>query len=163
MGLSSLAYSGRPIEPFTGFRGRSKRGAELVGESLRTMSRLQACGRGVLWLWDHTVGWVVRVLLVIVIRTYQVTISPLLPPSCRFHPSCSAYGLQAVQVHGSAKGLGLAVWRLLRCNPWNKGGLDPVPDAGRWLPDIHPDGSPRRRDASFDDAMQRVLPDRRTT
>ena len=100
-------------------------------------------GRALLWAWDHSVGWVLRWLLLALIRGYQIAISPLLPPSCRFHPSCSSYGYEAITVHGSAKGLVLTIWRLLRCNPWNKGGLDPVPTSDRWLPDIHPDGTAR--------------------
>ena len=100
-------------------------------------------GRALLWAWDHSVGWVLRWVLLGLIRGYQIAISPLLPPSCRFHPSCSSYGYESIVVHGSAKGLVLTVWRLLRCNPWNKGGLDPVPVSGRWLPDIHPDGTAR--------------------
>lgn len=107
-------------------------------------SGFSGLGRGLLWVWDHSLGWLLRWLLLGLIRAYQLTISPILPPSCRFHPSCSAYGYRSISVHGSAKGLVLAVWRLLRCNPWNKGGLDPVPERGRWLPDIHPDGSVRR-------------------
>jgi putative membrane protein insertion efficiency factor len=61
------------------------------------------------------------------IRGYQKFISPMLPPSCRFHPTCSEYGYEAIQKHGLVKGGGLAIWRVLRCNPWGKGGLDPVP------------------------------------
>ncbi|MUH45987.1 MAG: membrane protein insertion efficiency factor YidD [Actinobacteria bacterium] len=82
-------------------------------------------------------------LLIILIRVYQVTISKLLMPSCRFYPSCSQYALVAVTEHGAVKGAGLAGWRLLRCNPWNSGGLDPVPSRGHWRPDILSDGSPR--------------------
>ena len=100
-------------------------------------------GRALLWAWDHSVGWVLMWVLLALIRGYQIAISPLLPPSCRFHPSCSSYGYESIAVHGSAKGLVLTAWRLLRCNPWNKGGLDPVPMSGRWLPDIHPDGTAR--------------------
>jgi uncharacterized protein len=108
------------------------------------MDPLRAVGRGSLWVWDHSLGYVVRLVFLGLIRAYQLAISPLLPPSCRFHPSCSSYGYTSIVVHGSAKGLVLALWRLLRCNPWNKGGLDPVPEQGRWLPDIHPDGTTRR-------------------
>lgn len=61
------------------------------------------------------------------IRGYQKVISPMLPPSCRFHPTCSEYGYEAIQKHGLIKGGRLAVWRVLRCNPWGKGGFDPVP------------------------------------
>ena len=58
---------------------------------------------------------------------YRRWISPALPARCRFYPSCSAYALEAVQTHGAIKGLGLAIWRLLRCHPFNAGGYDPVP------------------------------------
>lgn len=62
-----------------------------------------------------------------VIRLYQVTISPLLGPVCRFYPSCSHYAYGAIATHGALKGTYLAVRRLLRCHPWSRGGLDPVP------------------------------------
>ena len=61
------------------------------------------------------------------IKLYQWTISPLLGPVCRFYPSCSHYGYEAIAVHGALKGTYLTVRRLLRCHPWNPGGLDPVP------------------------------------
>jgi putative membrane protein insertion efficiency factor len=110
-----------------------------------------ALGRGVLWVWDHSLGWVLAQLLLALIWVYQRAISPLLPPSCRFHPSCSAYAWGSIRVHGSGKGLILAGWRLLRCNPWNGGGVDPVPAVGRWLPDVYPDGRPRLgRDSGTD-------------
>jgi len=62
---------------------------------------------------------------------YQRVISPLLPGSCRFHPSCSRYAREAVERHGALKGLGLAARRLLRCQPLSRGGLDPVPAVRR--------------------------------
>jgi uncharacterized protein len=58
---------------------------------------------------------------------YRRWISPALPARCRFYPSCSAYALEAVRTHGAIKGLGLAIWRLLRCHPFHPGGFDPVP------------------------------------
>ena len=61
------------------------------------------------------------------IRSYQRFLSPLLPRSCRFFPTCSAYALQAVDRHGAAKGLMLGVSRILRCHPFHDGGYDPVP------------------------------------
>jgi putative membrane protein insertion efficiency factor len=66
-------------------------------------------------------------LLVLPIRFYQYAISPLLGPSCRFTPTCSEYARQAILKHGPIKGLGLAIWRILRCNPWGGSGYDPVP------------------------------------
>lgn len=60
------------------------------------------------------------------IKFYKWFISPLLPPSCRFYPSCSAYAEQALKRHG-VLGVGLAVWRVLRCHPWSAGGYDPPP------------------------------------
>lgn len=68
-----------------------------------------------------------RVLLYI-IRGYQAYISPLRPGCCRYQPTCSSYALTAVERFGSAKGLLLAIWRVLRCNPFSKGGYDPVPE-----------------------------------
>ncbi|WP_428501346.1 membrane protein insertion efficiency factor YidD [Pseudonocardia sp.] len=62
-----------------------------------------------------------------VLRFYKRWISPAFPPVCRFYPSCSAYGIEALQVHGVLRGSYLTVRRLLRCGPWHPGGLDPVP------------------------------------
>lgn len=66
------------------------------------------------------------------IRIYQRSISPLLGPRCRYYPSCSQYGYEAMSVHGAAKGTILTAWRVLRCNPWSGGGVDEVPARGRW-------------------------------
>ena len=60
------------------------------------------------------------------IRLYQRVISPALPRRCKYHPSCSAYALQAIRTYGILRGVVLAGWRLLRCNPWSHGGFDPV-------------------------------------
>jgi len=67
-------------------------------------------------------------VVVIPIRGYQWLVSPVLGDRCKYYPSCSAYALQAVQRFGILRGLVLAVWRLLRCNPWSDGGFDPVED-----------------------------------
>lgn len=67
------------------------------------------------------------------IRGYQLTISPLLGPRCKYYPSCSHYGYQAVERHGLVKGSVLAGWRILRCNPWSYGGVDDVPAVGESL------------------------------
>lgn len=67
-------------------------------------------------------------LMVKFIRFYQIAISPLKPyPTCRFTPTCSQYAIEAIKKHGPIKGGGLAVFRILRCNPFCKGGYDPVP------------------------------------
>ena len=71
--------------------------------------------------------------LVLLVDVYRRVISPLLPPMCRFEPTCSAYARDALLAHGALKGTVLAAWRVLRCNPLNKGGLyDPVPPSGKW-------------------------------
>lgn len=75
----------------------------------------------------HTLSHALAWLLVLPIRFYQVAISPLLGPSCRFTPTCSEYARQALLKHGPVKGLWLAVRRLLRCHPWGGSGYDPVP------------------------------------
>ncbi len=75
-------------------------------------------------------GWLLvplTLLLIALIRLYQLLISPGLPPSCRFTPSCSQYTLDAVRRHGALKGAWLGVRRLGRCHPWHPGGYDPVP------------------------------------
>lgn len=66
-------------------------------------------------------------LLILPVRFYQYAISPLLPMSCRHIPTCSAYTIEALKLHGIIKGSMLSVWRILRCNPWGTSGYDPVP------------------------------------
>ena len=66
-------------------------------------------------------------LLLVPVLFYQHFITPYTPPSCRFTPTCSEYARQALLIHGPVKGLLLAVWRILRCNPWGGYGYDPVP------------------------------------
>ena len=95
--------------------------------------------RRALWI----VGWPLRSVLVGLVWVYRHTVSPILPPTCRYHPSCSAYGFEALTTHGAAKGTLLTGWRVLRCNPFSAGGLDPVPERGQWRPGINPDGTPR--------------------
>lgn len=71
-----------------------------------------------------------KTILRFLLRFYQLAISPMMTPSCRFYPSCSNYALEALQVHGAAKGSLLALKRVCRCHPWNDGGVDLVPPAG---------------------------------
>lgn len=68
----------------------------------------------------------IRAVLLAPIHAYRRFVSPLLPPRCKYEPSCSHYAAQAVQEYGILRGLILAGWRLLRCNPWSHGGFDPV-------------------------------------
>jgi putative membrane protein insertion efficiency factor len=68
----------------------------------------------------------VRAVVVAPIRLYQRFISPALPRRCKYHPTCSAYAAEAIRTYGVLRGLVLAAWRLLRCNPWSHGGFDPV-------------------------------------
>ncbi|PMB85024.1 membrane protein insertion efficiency factor YidD [Dolosicoccus paucivorans] len=67
-------------------------------------------------------------LLIGVVRLYQILISPLLGPSCRYRPTCSSYMIDAINRHGALKGLVMGIARILRCHPFAKGGFDPVPD-----------------------------------
>ncbi len=80
-------------------------------------------------------------LLVLPIRGYQLLISPMTGPTCKFHPTCSAYAVTALRRHGPVKGFILGTWRVARCHPWQPGGLDPVPRRGAWQPDIARDGT----------------------
>ncbi|GEM_PF-285787 len=68
----------------------------------------------------------IALLLVIAVRGYQLLISPGLPRRCKYYPSCSQYAIDALKTYGVARGLVLAGWRLLRCNPWSYGGYDPI-------------------------------------
>jgi putative membrane protein insertion efficiency factor len=83
---------------------------------------------------DATVGRALRFVLTGLIVGYQRLLSPMLGPRCRFYPSCSSYALEAVRVHGAAKGTVLATARVCRCHPWNPGGVDHVPPRGAWKP-----------------------------
>jgi len=68
-------------------------------------------------------------VLIGVLRVYQAVISPLTGPTCKYYPSCSQYAIIAIRTHGTLRGTGLALWRILRCNPWSLGGVDDVPPA----------------------------------
>lgn len=67
-------------------------------------------------------------ILLAVLRFYKGAISPLLPNACKYTPTCSAYAMEAIEKHGPWRGTLLAVWRVLRCNPFSRGGYDPVPE-----------------------------------
>ncbi|MBV8970689.1 MAG: membrane protein insertion efficiency factor YidD [Sphingomonadaceae bacterium] len=68
-------------------------------------------------------------VLIAPIRAYKLAVSPLLPPACRFQPTCSTYAIQAIERHGPVRGLWLGTKRICRCHPWGGHGDDPVPDA----------------------------------
>lgn len=78
-----------------------------------------------------------RLLFILIVRGYQVALSPLLPPSCRYHPTCSHYAIEALERHGVWRGGWLAIRRIARCHPFRAGGFDPVPDT---LPSTLRDG-----------------------
>ncbi|MFN8080180.1 MAG: membrane protein insertion efficiency factor YidD [Kineosporiaceae bacterium] len=82
-------------------------------------------------LWIARFTWnVPRNVLIGFIRLWRAVLSPLYGPTCKYYPSCSAYGLDAVRAHGAVQGAALTLWRIVRCNPWSDGGIDDVP-AGR--------------------------------
>lgn len=82
-----------------------------------------------------TVGRAFALLLTGLVIGYRRLISPMLGQRCRFYPSCSAYALEAIRVHGATKGTVLATARVCRCHPWNPGGVDHVPAKGAWKPE----------------------------
>jgi putative membrane protein insertion efficiency factor len=79
------------------------------------MNVLNIVQKGIVWV------------MILPIKFYQYSISPLLPKTCRHIPSCSAYAIDALKIHGIFRGSLLAIWRILRCNPWGTHGYDPVP------------------------------------
>jgi putative membrane protein insertion efficiency factor len=83
------------------------------------MQRLSGGWSGV----DRLIGLAMQVM----IRSYQLLVAPILPPACRYYPSCSHYAAEAIELHGPWHGALLAVRRLLRCHPWGGSGYDPVP------------------------------------
>lgn len=90
-----------------------------------------------------------RTLLIGLVRGYQILISSWTPPSCRFHPTCSSYAIQALEEHGSVRGSWLAARRIARCHPWGGSGYDPVPlRSGE-----HPGSESRTENVQTDEPM----------
>jgi hypothetical protein len=77
---------------------------------------------------------VLRRIAILPIRAYQLLLSPMVGQRCKYYPTCSEYAAQAVQRYGILRGLVLAIWRLLRCNPWSRGGFDPVEEQRLFKP-----------------------------
>lgn len=103
---------------------------------------------------DRPGSWTTAPFLAMV-RFYQVCISPLTPPSCRFYPSCSAYTFTAIRRFGPVRGIWLGIRRLCRCHPWNPGGVDHVPQRGadgRPVRQNEPDAPPLPADTGTDGA-----------
>ena len=92
------------------------------------------------WAWLLSVP---RRIVLAPVHVYRRWVSPGLAPRCRYYPSCSTYAVNAVHTHGVLKGALLATTRVLRCNPYSYGGLNPVPDKGFWRASINPDGTAR--------------------
>jgi putative membrane protein insertion efficiency factor len=81
-----------------------------------------------------------KLVLVLLVRAYQVALSPLLPAACRYHPTCSHYAIEALEKHGAMRGGWLAVKRIARCHPFRPGGFDPVPEPPTPPPSSPSDG-----------------------
>jgi len=88
------------------------------------------------------IGAPIRAVLIAMIRVYRLTLSGLLGGQCRFEPSCSAYAEEAIRTHGAGRGLLLATWRVLRCNPFGRPGVDPVPSEPDAYDDVLPTAAP---------------------
>ncbi len=89
----------------------------------RTTGTLEGVGR-----------WIVRIparLAIALVRGYQIFVSPLTPPSCKYYPCCSSYSVTALRRFGLVRGVASTAWRLARCNPWSSGGVDDVPETWR--------------------------------
>jgi putative membrane protein insertion efficiency factor len=84
--------------------------------------------RETLWMLGAPLRWAAMAPILL----YRGTFGRLLAGRCRFHPTCSAYALEAIRTHGALKGVALAMWRVARCSPLTAGGIDPVPDSGTW-------------------------------
>ncbi|MFR4967441.1 membrane protein insertion efficiency factor YidD [Lactobacillus kalixensis] len=80
-----------------------------------------------------------RKILIFFVRIYQICISPLFPPSCRYYPTCSNYMIDALKKHGPVLGLIMGISRIIRCNPFIRGGVDPVPDNFTIFRNPHPE------------------------
>ncbi len=81
--------------------------------------------------WRAAPAGIVTATLLALIRVYRFVVSPWLGTACRYHPSCSAYAVEAIERHGALRGLWLAVRRIARCHPWGGSGYDPVPESHR--------------------------------
>lgn len=94
-----------------------------------------------------TLGQIISAVLIGIVRAYQVTLSPIVGRHCRFRPTCSHYFIEAVRVRGPLVGTALGVWRILRCQPFSRGGYDPVP---RKAPAIAPTPESEERERPND-------------
>ena len=83
--------------------------------------------KAVIFIWEKIIKGAFRFLFILLIRFYQLFISPLLGANCRYTPTCSQYGMEAIKKYGPFKGGWMAIKRILRCNPWGGHGHDPVP------------------------------------
>jgi putative membrane protein insertion efficiency factor len=93
---------------------------ETLSEAAVTVSRETGCSH------DHRPASPLARLILLPIRAYRRFVSPLIAPRCRFYPSCSSYAMEAIRELGAFRGTIVAAWRVLRCNPFNAGGLDPL-------------------------------------
>ena len=99
-----------------------------------------------------------RAIVVFPVRMYRRFVSPALPKRCKYHPSCSEYAVEAVRSHGVLRGVVLAGWRLLRCNPWSHGGFDPVERQRLFKPRAVADGGERPTELTHEDRTPDLTP-----
>lgn len=82
-----------------------------------------------------------KTLLLALLRGYKRALSPFFPPACRYVPTCSEYAAEAIEIHGALRGSAMAIWRVLRCHPFVRGGYDPVQPTHHVAPDAHSHGT----------------------
>ena len=129
LGVFEANQARNPSMPHDSHSQKENPGVQNSGCHGSTQETLERCWKAISGEGDKSrMSSALAKMLLAALWFYKKCISPWLPPACRFTPTCSEYAMEAVIKHGALKGSALAVWRLLRCQPFSKGGYDPVPE-----------------------------------